>query len=138
VLTTICTVIASLAATLIFNKLTGLPAEIKKQKKAEKEEKAQLAAKLTDFEDRLAIVEEAIGHYPEYRAQSLKMQDQLQCADNAIVDLCKEIRDDVVANREMLDTRLKELERREKNSLRAKILSEYRLYTDEIKNPMQA
>jgi hypothetical protein len=66
------------------------------------------------------------------------MQDQLQCADNAIVDLCKEIRDDVVANREMLDTRLKDLERREKNSLRAKILSEYRLYTDEVKNPMQA
>ena len=66
------------------------------------------------------------------------MQNQLQCADNAIVDLCKEIKDDVVANREMLDTRLKALERREKNSLRAKILNEYRLYTDEHKNPMLA
>ena len=38
----------------------------------------------------------------------------------------------------MLDDRLKSLESREKNSLRAKILNEYRLYTDEHKNPKQA
>lgn len=138
VLTTICTVIASLAATLIFNKLTGLPAEIKKQKKAEKEEKDQLNTKLTDFENRINVLEEAVSHYPEYRNQSLKIQDQLQCADNAIVELCKEIKNDVIANGEMLNARLSSLERREKNSLRAKILNEYRLYTDESKNPMQA
>ena len=38
----------------------------------------------------------------------------------------------------MLDTRLKALEKREKNALRAKILDEYRLYTDIHKNPLQA
>lgn len=138
VLTTICTVIASLAATLIFNKITGLPKTIKDQRLKEKQEKDQLNERLDTIENRLSTVEEAVSHYPEYRAQSIKMQDQLQCADNAIVELCKEIRDDVVANREMLDTRLKALERREKNSLRAKILNEYRLYTDESKNPMRA
>lgn len=138
VLTTICTVIASLAATLIFNKLTGLPKKIKDQKKAEAKKEEVLNCKLNTFEERLAKVEEAVGHYPEYREQSLSIQSQLQQADTAIVDICREIKDDVVANREMLDTRLKALERREKNSLRAKILNEYRLYTDENKNPMQA
>ena len=52
--------------------------------------------------------------------------------------LCKEIKDDVIANRQMLDDRLKSLESREKNSLRAKILAEYRLYTDKRKNPKLA
>lgn len=138
VLTTICTVIASLAATLIFNKVTGLPKKIKDQKKAEAEKEEALNCKLTTFDERLSRVEEAVSHYPEYRAQSLSIQAQLQQADTAIVDLCREIRDDVVANREMLDTRLKDLERRERNSLRSKILNEYRLYTDENKNPMLA
>ena len=138
VLTTICTVIASLAATLIFNKLTGLPKKIKDQKKAEAAKEAQLNDKLQDFDDRLAKVEEAVSHYPEYRNQSIEMQNQLQCADNAIVELCREIKNDVLANGEMMNARLSSLERREKNSLRAKILAEYRLYTDEIKNPMQA
>jgi hypothetical protein len=127
-----------LAATLIFNKLTGLPKKINDQRKAEAAKEAQLNDKLQDFDDRLTKVEEAVGHYPEYRNQSLEMQNQLQCADNAIVELCTEIKNDVIANGEMLNARLASLERREKNSLRAKILAEYRLYTDEIKNPMQA
>lgn len=138
VLTTICTVIASLAATLIFNKLTGLPKTIKDQKLKEKQEKDQLNARLDTIETRLSTVEEAISHYPEYRNQSIQMQQQLQNSDAAIVDLCRQIKDEVTANREILNSRLSSLENREKNSLRAKILNEYRLYTDDIKNPMQA
>jgi len=131
-------VIASLAATLIFNKLTGLPKTIKDQKVKEKQEKDQLNERLDTIEDRLSTVEEAISHYPEYRNQSIQMQQQLQNSDAAIVDLCRQIKDEVTANREILNSRLSSLERREKNSLRAKILNEYRLYTDEVKNPMQA
>ena len=138
VLTTICTVIASLAATLIFNKLTGLPKTIKDQKLKEKKEKDQLNERLDTIETRLSTVEEAISHYPEYRNQSIQMQQQLQNSDAAIVDLCRQIKDEVTANREILNSRLSSLENREKNSLRAKILNEYRLYTDDIKNPMQA
>lgn len=138
ILTTALTVLTSLLVTFIFNKVSGLPKQIRDQKKADLKAKEKLAEENSARDERITKLEEAVSHYPEYRAQSLKIQDQLQCADNAIVDLCKEIRDDVVANREMLDTRLKDLERREKNSLRAKILSEYRLYTDEVKNPMQA
>lgn len=79
-----------------------------------------------------------MSHYPEYRAQSLEIQHQLQEADTSIVELCREIKDDVVANRRLLNERLTCLEHRERNSLRSKILNEYRLYTDEHKNPMGA
>jgi hypothetical protein len=118
--------------------VSGIPAEMKKQKKAQQDKIDALECSLNAIDARLAKVEESVGHYPEYREQSLKIQGQLKEADNAIVELCKEIKDDVIANRQMLDERLQSLESREKNSLRAKILTEYRLYTDEHKNPKQA
>ena len=90
------------------------------------------------MEERLVKVEEAVGHYPEYRAQSLQIQTQLKQADNHILEVCDSIKSAVIANGENLDKRLDDLERRERNSLRAKILDEYRLYTDERKNPKQA
>lgn len=138
ILTTAGTVFVSLLVTFIFNKVSGLPKQLKDQKDAEAKAKAKLAEENAERDKKIAKLEEAVKKYPEYRSQSLKIQDQLQCADNAIVELCKEIKNDVVANGEMMNARLSSLERREKNSLRAKILAEYRLYTDEIKNPMQA
>lgn len=138
VLTTICTVIISLVTTLIFNKVIGLPKTIKDQKLKEKQEKDQLNERLDNIETRLLAAEEAISHYPEYRNQSIQMQQQLQNSDAAIADLCRQIKDEVTTTREILNNRLSSLEGREKNSLRAKILNEYRLYTDEVKNPMQA
>lgn len=138
VISTAVTVFISLLVTLIFNKVVGIPAEMKKQKKAQQDKLDELECSLNTIDTRLAKVEESVSHYPEYRKQSLNIQAQLKEADKAIVDLCKEIKDDVIANRQMLDDRLKSLESREKNSLRAKILTEYRLYTDEYKNPKQA
>ena len=90
------------------------------------------------MEERLAKVEEAVGHYPEYRAQSLQIQNQLEQKDNHILEVCDSIKSAVIANGERIDKRLGDLEKREKNALRAKILDEYRLYTDERKNPMKA
>ena len=127
VLTTAGTVFASLLVTFIFNKVSGLPQEINKQKKEQQK-------KLDNIENRLEAVEESVSHYPEYRAQSLRIQRELQCKDESILSVCEKIE----KIGEKLDERLIELERREKNSLRAKILTEYRLYTDERKNPMQA
>ena len=127
ILTTAGTVFASLLVTFIFNKVSGLPQEIKKQKKEQQK-------KIDNIEARLENAEEAISHYPEYRAQSLRIQRELQCKDESILSVCEKIE----KIGEKLDERLIELERREKNSLRAKILNEYRLYTDERKNPMQA
>lgn len=127
VISTAVTVFVSLLVTFIFNKVSGIPAEMKKQKKAQQD-------KLDDLEERLLKVEESVSHYPEYRAQSLKIQKELQCKDESILSVCEKI--EKIGQK--LDERLIELERREKNSLRAKILTEYRLYTDERKNPKLA
>lgn len=127
VISTAVTVFVSLLVTFIFNKISGMPAEVKKQKKEQQK-------KLEHIETRLETVEEAVSHYPEYRAQSLRIQRELQCKDESILTVCEKI--EKIGQK--LDERLIELERREKNSLRAKILNEYRLYTDERKNPMLA
>ena len=59
-------------------------------------------------------------------------------ADKNILDLCREIQADVKQNRIDVIAKLERLENRERNALRAKILDEYRLYTDESRNPMLA
>ena len=132
------TCLASLLVTFIFNKVAGIPKDLKKQRESDRKRIANIEETVEKMEERLAKVEEAVGHYPEYRAQSLQIQNQLEQKDNHILEVCDSIKSAVIANGERLDKRLDDLERREKNSLRAKILEEYRLYTDERKNPKQA
>ena len=130
--------LCGLIVTFIFNKVAGIPKELKKQREADHKRVANLEETVEKMEERLAKVEEAVGHYPEYRAQSLKIQNQLEQKDNHLLEVCNSIKAAVIANGERIDKRLGDLENREKNALRAKILDEYRLYTDERKNPMQA
>ena len=132
------TCLASLLVTFIFNKVAGIPKELKKQRETDRKHVANLEETIEKMEERLAKVEEAVGHYPEYRAQSLQIQTQLKQTDNHILEVCDSIKSAVIANGERLDKRLGDLERREKNALRAKILDEYRFYTDERKNPLKA
>ena len=132
------TCLASLLVTFIFNKVAGIPKDLKKQREADRKRVANIEETVEKMEERLAKVEEAVGHYPEYRAQSLQIQNQLEQKDNHILEVCDSIKSAVIANGERIDKRLDDLERREKNALRAKILDEYRLYTDERKNPKQA
>lgn len=171
VITTICTVIASLVVTYIFNKVSGLPKKISDEKKDRQqkienlEEKytdldskidtkceelegnmttncielearleAKINEKFNDLDSRTTCVEELISHCPAHRAQNLQIQTQLQQADKDILEVC----DSIKAIGEKLNDRLEDLEKRERNSLRAKILNEYRLYTDMHKNPMAA
>ena len=132
------TCLASLLVTFIFNKVAGIPKELKKQRDSDRKRVTSLEEAMEKMEGRVAKVEEAVSHYPEYRAQSLQIQNQLEQTDKHILEVCDSIKSAVIANGERLDKRLGDLEKREKNSLRAKILDEYRLYTDERKNPMQA
>ena len=132
------TCLASLLVTFIFNKVAGIPKELKKQRESDRKRIANIEETVEKMEERLAKVEEAVGHYPEYRAQSLQIQTQLKQTDNHILEVCDSIKSAVIANGERLDKRLGDLERREKNALRAKILDEYRFYTDERKNPLKA
>lgn len=160
IITTACTVAASLLVTYLFNKISGLPKKLGDEKKAREEKIKHLEQKnaaletkveslncelrtvittnTAQIETRIQAIEEAVGHYPEYRAQSLQIQQQLKEADNGILEVCKAIKEDVVANRELLDTRLKSLEDREKNALRDKIYAHWRNFTNINLNPMQA
>ena len=137
-LTSVGTLVVTLTVTLIFNKLVGLPKELKKKKEAEgvKEELFKQENKARDA--KIASLEAAINALPGYRAQSLQIQTQLQNTDKEILNALTEIKDSMLINREILNNRLDRLEDREKNAIRAKLLDEYRLFTDEHKNPMQA
>lgn len=149
VITTACTVAASLLVTYLFNKISGVPKKLSDEKKAREQKmtcleqknaalETKVEALTTELNTRLTAVEEAVGHYPEYRQQSLCIQQQLQQSDINILEACNAIKEDVAANRIMLDSRLKSLENREKNALREKIYHLWRTFTDERLNPMQA
>lgn len=138
VLSSVGSVLISLTVTFIFNKVVGIPKELKKQRESEaaKEEKLKLENQARDA--KIASLEAAVNALPGYRAQSLQIQQQLQSSDKDILNLCTEIKNGVVDNQKVLNERLDRLEKREKNSIRAKLLDEYRLFTDESKNPMLA
>lgn len=138
VLSSVGSILLSLTVTLIFNKVVGIPKELKKQREAEaaREEKLKLENQARDA--KIASLEAAVNALPGYRAQSLQIQQQLQSSDKDILNLCTEIKNGVVDNQKALNERLDRLEKREKNTIRAKLLDEYRLFTDEAKNPMLA
>ena len=137
-LASIGTLIITLTTTLIFNKIVALPKELKKQRalEAEREEKLKQDNQIRD--QKIAALETAVNALPGYRAQSLQIQADLQATDKQLLTVCTDIKNSVLDNQKILNERLDHLEKREKNALRAKILDEYRLFTDESKNPMLA
>lgn len=138
VMASVGTLLLSLTVTLIFNKVVGLPKALKKQKELAERQEEIMKQENCARDAKIAALEAAVNAYPTYRAQSLQIQSQLQNADKDILDVCNAIKDSVLENQTILNNRLDRLEKREKNALRAKILSEYRLFTDENKNPMLA
>ena len=138
ILTTVGTLLLTLTVTLIFNKCIGLPKEFKKQKEIAKIQEEQAKQENAARDAKIAELEAAVNALPKYRAQSLEIQAQLQNTDKDILSVCNDIKNGVLENQSILNARLDRLEKREKNSIRATLLSEYRLFTDEIKNPMLA
>ena len=137
-LATIGTLLLSLTITLIFNKIVGLPKELKKQREAEKIKEENLKAENDARDEKIAALQAAVDALPGYRAQSLQIQQQLQGTDTEILTALTEIKQGIKENQNILNVRLDRLEDREKNAIRAKLLDEFRLFTDEHKNPMQA
>lgn len=131
-------ILLSLTVTFLFNYFIGLPKKFKDAKKAEQIEKDELAEANRKRDRRLDKLEEAVDNLPKYREQSLKIQEELKSADVNIVNICNIIKDEVSANRQMIDSRLKSLENREKNALREKIYQLWRTFTDKYLNPMHA
>ena len=73
---------------------------------------------------------DAVSKYPEYRAQSIKIQKELQSA----IDELKKSQD---ANTAKLQLMEKEQNQRECNKLRERLIQSYRFYTDKRRNPAQ-
>lgn len=131
----IVTVALTLTITLIFNKLVGVPKELKKQREAAKEKEEQLKRENCARDAKIASLESAIN---DHRNQSSHIQVQLQNTDQEILQACSDIKAGILDNQNILNERLDRLEKREKNAIRAKLLDEFRLFTDPIKNPMLA
>ena len=138
ILATAGTLLLTLSVTFIFNRLVGLPKELKKQREAEKAREEQLKQDNLVRDAKISKLEAAVNALPGYRAQSLQIQAQLKDTDKEILAACVDIKNSVLENQHVLNERLDRLEKREKNSIRAKLLDEYRLFTDETKNPMLA
>lgn len=137
-LSSVGTLIVTLTVTMLFNKFVSLPKERKKQKELEKQREEQAHRENLARDVKIAELEKAVNALPGYRAQSLQIQSQLQDTDKQILAACTDIKNSVLENQTILNDRLDRLEKREKNSIRAKLLDEYRLFTDDIKNPMLA
>ncbi len=131
ILVSVGTLILTLTVTLIFNKITGLPKVFKNYKKAAKAKEEQINKENSARDSKISLLEMAVNDLSE-------IQTQLQKTDTDILTACSEIKNKVIENQKSLDERLDRLEKREKNAIRAKLISEYRLFTDESKNPMLA
>ena len=118
---TVGSILLSLVVTFLFNYFIGLPKKFKDARKAEEQEKENLEKANKRRDKRLDDLEEVVNNLPKYREQSKRIQAELKDA-----------------NRQMLDTRLKSLENREKNALREKIYQLWRTFTDDYLNPMLA
>ena len=138
ILSSVGSIVLSLTVTLIFNKLVGIPKELKRQREAEAAREEKLKQENIARDAKIAALETQVSAYPGYRAQSLQIQAALQNTDKEILNACNEIKKSILDNQNILNERLNRLENREKNTIRAKLLDEYRLFTDEAKNPMLA
>lgn len=135
---TIGSILLSLTVTFLFNYFVGLPKKLKQEKKNQQDTINKLIARCDSQDCKIAKIQEVVDKMPIYRQQSLDIQESLRASDREIVELCREIASDVIQNRNDVMDKLIRLENREKNALRAKILEEHRLYTDESRNPMGA
>ena len=79
------------------------------------------AAKLKDEQLKTAL--EAVSHYPEYRAQSIKVQKELE-------EKIEELKRSQDANTERLKIMEESQKKLERNKLRDRILQSYRYFTD--------
>lgn len=74
---------------------------------------------------------------PTYREQNKTIQEGLEANDKKLLETCEKIQQGVDRNQDLLNERLDKLEKRERNALREKIISLYRMFTNTSKNPLQ-
>lgn len=74
---------------------------------------------------------DAVKKYPEYRQQSIEIQQKLEAEIQGI-------RESQEASTKRLEKMESDMQRRERNKLRDRILQNFRYFTSKEKNPMQA
>lgn len=138
ILVTVGSILLSLTITFLFNYFIALPKKIKTTREQEKKVINNLSSRIDEQQHTIDELKNAVDQLPKYREQNRIIQEKLKQADVEILDVCNKIKDEVIENRNEVIGKLIRLETREKNALRAKIVDEYRLYTNEKKNPMLA
>jgi hypothetical protein len=118
--------------------LEALRTELVTEQTTAREVEDQLRRELAAKDARIVSLEITVNALPGYRAQSLQIQQQLKDTDQEILTALTDIKSGIKENQNILNSRLDRLEDREKNAIRAKLIDEYRLFTDESKNPMLA
>lgn len=115
----------------IYQKVKGYIDDRKAEWLEEERDKEAKAKAEKDRDKKLDEALAAIGKYPEYRAQSIKVQRELE---EKIEDL-KKSQD---ANTEKLHQMEENQMRESRNRLRDTLLERYRYYTDSSRNPSQS
>jgi hypothetical protein len=110
ILATVISVIITLLLTLVFNKLVTIPAAIKKQKNAHKQELEDVKAEQIKLKKQVATLQEVVDELPAYRAQSLRLQGELRAADNSLLETCQAIQANMQLMRTDIQATLKTLE----------------------------
>lgn len=90
---TVLSVLITLVLTLVFNKLVTIPAAIKKQKEAHRQELAGMRTEISDLKTKVQEQQVAIDALPGYRQQSLTLQGELRAADTALLTTCQSIQE---------------------------------------------
>lgn len=80
---------------------------------------------------------DAISHYPEYRQQSIKVQEKLESEIQELRNALKENTKMVTDNTRKIAEMEEDSKRRERNKLQDRLLQSYRYYTNTERNPEQ-
>ena len=118
--------------------LNAIKVDLETERTTARATEERLHNELIAKDARIVSLENTINALPSYRAQNLQIQQQLKDTDQEILVALADIKSGIKENQNILNTRLDRLEDREKNAIRAKLLDEFRLFTDEYKNPMMA
>lgn len=110
ILATVISVIITLILTLVFNKLVTIPAAIKKQKEAHKQELEEMKAEQERQKKQIVSLQSVVDELPRYRAQSLRLQGELQAADNSLLETCQTIQTNMQLMRSDIQTTLQFLQ----------------------------
>lgn len=140
------TVLVTLTVTFLFNYFVGLPKKKKKQKDEQQKEKQEFIstntkqnADIKKLREELDALKDDMKKTKQCMHQADKdILDQLNSSSTNILALCKTIQENVAADHNSVMDKLRRLEIREKNRIRAALIREYNLFTNPQKNPMLA